>query len=117
MVFKGDNFYPQLGATTLLTLLILYNSIVILFLLGLFHISKFNVKYIYSPSSRLLIAVFVSMYLFNHLYFFWINKWREIVSYFNNNAVSPRTRLLSNTYIIFSIVSILLIYIFKFLKT
>ena len=101
----GDTYYPQSGATYLLTLLILSNAYLILFLLELFNI--------YNSPAKILIAVFFSMYLFNHLYFFWINKWKGIVSYLNNNNVSSKIKFLSNTYIIFSITSSLIAYLFN----
>ena len=103
---------PQ-GALTLLTLSIFYNAYLILFLLDLFKISRFDSKYIYSPTAKILIVVFVSMYLYNNLHFYWINKWKEIVIYFNNNEASSKIRLLSNTYIIFSVVSFLIISIYS----
>ena len=103
---------PQ-GALTLLTLSIFYNAYFILFLLGLFKISTFDIKFIYSPSTKILIVVSVSMYLFNNLYFYWINKWKEIINYYNNYKVSSKMRFLSNTYIIFSVTSFLIISIYS----
>ena len=109
-----DTFYPHLGATYLLTLLILSNAYFILVLLDKFQILKYNGDFIYSSSVKILIVVFVSMLLFNHLYFFWINKWREIIKYFKNNNISSKTKLLSNTYIGFSVLSFLIVYFFNF---
>lgn len=104
--------YQHLGATYFLTLLILSNVYFILVLLDRFQILKFDGDFIYSPSAKILIVVFVSMFLFNHLYFFWINKWREIIKYFKDNNISSKIELLSNTYISFSVLSFLIIYFF-----
>lgn len=110
----GENaFYPQLGATYLLTLLLLSNAYFILVLLDKLQILKYDGNFVYSLSAKILISVFVSMLLFNHLYFFWINKWREIVNNFKVNSVSSKIKLLSNTYIGFSILCFLIIYFFK----
>jgi len=109
-IFGGNDFYPHLGATYFLTLLILSNAYFILVLLDKLQIFKFNGDFIYSISAKILIVVFVSMLLFNHLYFFWINKWREVVKYFKNKNVSTKLKWLSNTYIGFSILSFLIIY-------
>ena len=106
-------FYPHLGAITILTLLNLSNAYFILVVLDKLQIFKFNGDFIYSPSAKILIAVFISMFLFNHLYFLWINKWKEIVNYFKNNNVSSKIKLLSNTYIGFSVLSFLIIYFFN----
>ena len=110
----GENaFYPQIGATYLLTLLILSNAYFVLVLLDKVHITKYETDFIYSPSAKILIAVFISMFLFNHLYFFWIYKWREIINYFTVNSISSKIKLLSNSYIGFSILSFLIIYFFN----
>jgi hypothetical protein len=111
--FGENDFYPHLGATYLLTLLILSNAYFILVLLDKFQIFKFNGDFIYSISAKILIAVFVSMLLFNHLYFFWINKWRDIINYFKNHNIPTKVKLLSNIYIVFSILSFLIIYFFN----
>ena len=105
--------YPHLGAIFLLTLLFLSNAYLILVMLDKMNICKFNGDFIHSPSAKILIAVFVSMYLFNHLYFLWINKWKEIVIYFKNNNVSSKIKLLANIYIGFSVLSFLIIYLFN----
>ena len=82
---KGEDlFYPQLGAIYLLTLLFLSNTYLILVSLDLLNIAKYDGKYINSPSALILVIVFISMLLFNHLYFYWINKWRVIINYFKN---------------------------------
>ena len=111
--FWENAFYPHLGAITILTLLNLSNVYFILVVLDKLQILKFNGDFIYSPSAKILIVIFVSMFLFNHLYFLWINKWREIVNYFKNNNVSSKIKLLSNTYIGFSVLSFLIIYFFN----
>jgi hypothetical protein len=108
-----NTFYPHLGAIYLFTLLLLSNAYFILTLLDRVHILKYEGDFIYSPSTKILIAVFVSMFLFNHLYFFWINKWREVVDYFKNNIVSSKIKILSNTYIAFSVLSFIIIYFFN----
>ena len=110
---EGDAIYQPLGAIFNLTLLILSNAYFVLVLLDKLQIFKFNGNFIYSPSAKILIAVFVSMYLFNHLYFLWINKWKEIVIYFKNNNVSSKIKLLANIYIGFSVLSFLVIYLFN----
>ena len=110
---EGDSFYPHLSAIFLLTLLILSNAYFILVMLDKLHIFKFNGNFIYSPSAKILIVVFVSMYLFNHMYFFWVNKWKEIINYFKDNKVSSKIKLLSIVYIGFSVLSFLIIYLFN----
>ena len=112
--WKGENLlYPNLGAIYSLTLLILSNTYLILVLLDLVGIYKYNGEYIYSPSSEILIIVFIFALIFNHLYFFWINKWRDIISYFKNNDACTKLKILSNVYIIFSICSFLILYLFN----
>jgi hypothetical protein len=111
--FGENDYYPHLGAIYFLTLLILSNAYFILVLLDKYQILKFNGDFIYSISAKILIAVFVSMLLFNYIYFFWINRWKEIINYFNTNNISKQIKLLSNTYIGFSIMSFLIIYFFS----
>ena len=108
--FGKNDSYPHLGAIYLLTLLILSNTYFILVLLDKLQLFRFNGDFIYSPSAKILFAVFISMLLFNHLYFYWINKWREVVNYFKDNNVSSKIKSLSNTYIAFSVLSFLIIY-------
>ncbi len=110
----GENvFYPHLGAIYLLTLLLLSNAYFVLVVLDRLQILKYEGDFIYSISAKILIAVFVSMLLFNHLYFFWIYKWKEIIIYFKSNSVSSRVKLLSNSYIGFFVLSFLIIYFFN----
>jgi hypothetical protein len=105
--------YPHLSAIYLLALLILSNAYFILVLLDKLQLFKFNGDFIYSTSAKILFAVFISTLLFNHLYFYWINKWREIVNYFKDNNVSSKINSLSNIYIAFSVLSFLAIYLFN----
>jgi hypothetical protein len=56
--FGGSDLYPQLGAIYLLTLLILSNAYFILVLLDKLQIFKFNGDFIYSPSAKILNAVY-----------------------------------------------------------
>ena len=112
--WKGENLlYPNLGAIYSLTLLMLSNTYLILVLLDLLGIYKYNGEYIYSPSAEILIIVFICILIFNHLYFFWINKWRDIISYFRKNNADSKLKILSNVYIIFSIGSFLILYLFN----
>jgi len=110
---EGTAFSPQLGATYLLTLLMLSNAYFILVLLDKLQILIYDGDFVYGFSAKILIAVFVSMFVFNHLYFFGIYKWREIINYIKVNSISSKIKLLSNTYIGFSILSFLIIYFFN----
>ena len=110
----GENaFYPQLDAMYLLTLLILSNAYFILVLLDRLKILNFDGDFVYSFSAKIIIAVFLSILLFNHLYFFWINKWRDVIYYFKTKSISSSIKIISNTYIGFSILSFLIIYFFN----
>jgi hypothetical protein len=112
--WKGENeYYPQIEAIYFLTLLIISNVYLILVLLDLLGILKYNGEYIYSPSTEILIITFVSMLLFNHFYFYWIDKWRDIIKYFRENSVKSKVRILATIYIIFSIASFLILYLFN----
>ena len=112
--WKVENqLYPNLAAIYLLSLLILSNTYLILVLLDLIGIYEYNAKYIYSPSAEILIIAFIADLIFNHIYFFGINKWRDIISYFRNNEADSKLRILSNVYIIFSIGSYLILYLFN----
>jgi len=112
--WKGENLlYPNLGAIYFLSLLILSNTYLILVLLDLLGICKYNVKYIYSPSAEILIITFIAALIFNHIYFFGVNKWRDIINYFRKNNADTKLKILSNVYIIFSIGSFLILYLFN----
>ncbi len=104
--------YPHISAIYFLTLLILSNAYFLLVLLDKLQIFKFDGDFIHSPSAKILLTVFISMLLFNHLYFYWINKWREVIDYFKNNNISTKIKLFSHTYILFSVFSFLIIYLF-----
>jgi hypothetical protein len=112
--WKSENqFYPNLGAIYFLSLLILSNTYLILVLLDSLGIYKYNGKYIYNSSAEILIIAFISALIFNHLYFFWIYKWRDIINYFRKNNADTKLKILSNVYIIFSIGSFLILYLFN----
>jgi len=111
-----DPFAPQLTSTFLITLLPISNLYVILYLLNYFGMYQFQGSYINSSTTVIIITVFVSLLVFNQLYFFWINKWREIIILFENKNVSNKVNLIVNIYIIFSISSYILVYLFDSLK-
>lgn len=105
-----EPYFPQFNSIFVISLLPLSNIYLILVLLDYFGIQEYSDQYIYSPSIKVLVVVFVSTFLFNQLYFFWINQWRSIIEYFNQNEVSSKTNVISNIYLIFSVLSYLIIF-------
>jgi len=95
-----EPYFPQFNSIFVISLLPLSNIYLILVLLDYFGIQEYSDQYIYSPSIKVLIVVFVSTLLFNQLYFFWINQWKSIIEYFNQNEVSSKTNVISNIYLI-----------------
>ena len=105
-----EPYFPQFNSIFVISLLPLSNIYLILVLLDYFGIQEYSDQYIYSPSIKVLVVVFVSTLLFNQLYFFWINQWKSIIKYFNQNEVSSKTNVISNIYLIFSVLSYLIIF-------
>ena len=105
-----EPYFPQFNSIFVISLLPLSNIYLILVLLDYFGIQEYSDQYIYSPSIKVLVVVFVSTLLFNQLYFFWINQWKSIIEYFNQNEVSSKTNVISNIYLIFSVLSYLIIF-------
>jgi len=108
-----DPFAPQLTSTFLITLFPLSNLYIILYLLNHLGFYQFSGSYINSATTIIIITVFISLLLFNQLYFFWINKWEEIVAIFKNTKVSRKINLIAIIYIIFSLGSYILLYLFE----
>ena len=105
-----EPYFPQFNSIFVISLLPLSNIYLILVLLDYFGIQEYSDQYIYSPSIKVLVVVFVSTLLFNQLYFFWINQWKSIIKYFNQNEVSSKTNVISNIYLIFSVLSYLVFF-------
>ena len=111
-----EPYYPQVSSVMILTLLPLSNLYVILEILNYFGVYQFSGSYINSATTVIIITVLLSLFVFNQLYFFWINKWREIIVFFNDKNISSKINLSINFYILFSISSYVLLYIFDSVK-
>ncbi len=62
--------YPQIETILIISFLPLTNIFLLLFLINLVGLHEFNFEFITSQSVKFLIVIFVSVFLFNHLYFF-----------------------------------------------
>jgi hypothetical protein len=106
-----EPFYPQVSSVMILTLLPVSNLYLILYILSLLNMYQFDGSFIDSSTAKIFIVVFVSLFVFNQLYFFWINNWKEMILFFKTNNVSRKLNIAINIYVIFSISSYVLIYI------
>lgn len=107
----GEPYFPQLNSIFLISLLSLSNIYLFLVLLNYFGIHEYSAGYTTNPSAKVLIVAFIAIFLFNHLYFFWINQWKSIIKDFNQNEISSKVKMISNIYIFFCITSFVIIYL------
>jgi len=109
-----EPYFPQFNSVFIISLFPLSHVYLVLVLLNYFGVEEYSAQYLYSPSAKILIIVFVSIFLFNHLYFFWINQWKSIIEYFKKNEVPSKMKTISNIYMIFCVTSFVIVYFFDF---
>lgn len=107
-----DPFVPQITATLILSLLPLSIPYSILLLASYLNIIQFSMDYITSPFVIAFIVIFILLVVFNQIYFFAYNNWKQIILFFRENDISKWSKIAAYLYIIFctSVYFILLIF-------
>lgn len=107
-----DPFTPQVTAAIIMSLLPVSNLFFILYFLDYFNLYDFKAKTINSDTFIIFIVLFIALLLFNQLYFFWVNKWKEIIKYFKENEAPAGIKTITISYVIISIGGSVFLYLF-----
>ncbi len=100
----GDE-YPQFYAINIICLLITINILVGLKILSSFEILEISMSFIKENTLVAIIYILIPLYLFNSIYFFYINKWWKIIEDFEKKKVDFRINLFYKVYILGTIIS------------
>ncbi len=103
--------YPHIETILILTILPVFNLLLILYLLSLLNLYVINFGFINSHTSKLLIVVFAVIFVFNNLYFFFVSNWKEIIISFRKQRKLSGIDKILYLYVLFSIVSLSTVYL------
>lgn len=107
-----DPFAPQITATFILSLSplsIIYVLFRFLSLLGIYH---FDMSTTTKATFIVFLVLLILLIIFNQIYFFAINNWKEIILFFRKNEISNKLKLAANVYIIFCTSVYFILFIF-----
>lgn len=96
-----DPTAPQITTTIILSLFPLSILYVLLRIFSYLNFYSFDMSFTISSTFIMFGVIFLILVVFNQIYFFAYNDWKEIILYFRNTDVSMKMKRYAKFYIIF----------------
>lgn len=109
---RFDPFAPQITTTIILSLFPLAILYLPLRLLSYLNFYNFEMKFTTSSTFIVFGIIFLALLVFNQLYFFALNEWKEIILFFRKNDISDKIKITANVYIVFCTSVYFILFIF-----
>ena len=100
----GDE-YPQFYAINIICLLLTINILLGLKIFSSIEVSGISMNFVKENTFVAVSCILVTLYILNSIYFFYINKWSEIIEDFEKKEIDFRVSLLYRIYVFGTIIS------------
>ncbi len=106
----GDD-YPQFYVLNVITIFPFLNIITLLKIISYFNIIGLDIRDYSEHTFLFVLTILIPVYIFNVIYFFWINHWENIINYFNDTKVRKIDILIFYTYLFGTITAFIIVVI------